>query len=1014
MRIAALLCLISSLVSAQSYWQQDVHYTIDASLDPKEHRIKGKETLVYKNNSPHVLDVAYFRLYWNLFTSGSYGQQLSERNKYYYHDTTGGIWVSKVAVIEDGQELIPQYLIDNTIMEVKLPTPLTPRGSATFVFEFEERVPEGGNRTGHQGRDYNIAQWYPQIATYDKHGWDKSQYLGPAEFYNEYGTFDVSITLPKSFTLGYSGVLLNPEEVYSDSIRQQLKASEGNIETVRVVDYSKKDWKGEDTVMVTWKFHAENVRDFAWSANEHYIWDVTHWSPGLGEPSVTIHALYFEDKAEFWKEAAQYGRHAIDFFSRHFGQYVYPNCFIVEGPEGGGMEYPGITFIGHIGDKNNHSLFGVVTHEVGHNWYPMMIGSNETHYGFMDEGFTTFITALAVEDYYGRYNNEFEWTEWYQNLLCFPNDNEREGIQRGSIFLAKTGYEEPIATHIYRFTEGGLFGGSIYGKTAAVMFMLQYVLGDSLFEAVMKEYYNRWKFKHPYPEDFYAVAMEVSGRDLHWFFDQWFHRTYKCDYGIGRFDYKVEKKNNQPIYKTEFTICRNGQAIMPLDVRIKLADNRDTTIWIPVDRWMNTEAKNEVTVDLPAEPLCAEINPDGRILDMNRLNNTSSMLPKMKWEFDNTLFSVTPIDAFQIKWRASFWYTDEGGWKAGYKFQGSYLNDLYATTVWNWYNFHDRTFNYDLSLAHNFYKLTPLSSASIRWYRIEGRKGVTLSSEKGLRRRYSYPPYHTVRLTYAYSQADNSEYLLYPLTWEEGILHRILVGYEYQNRGKFWNVNAWATLESSTSLFGQSDWDFAKRTFEVRTNLTMPLGWTLALRLYNGVGYGDIPNQTKYYFTNGSPIEQFNAPFFRSKGPLPSTVRDHALYRGGGNMRGYYRFAPAGDKIDAFNAEARFQTLIPFFNVNVPILSRIMNMFKSTLFLDAGRIASNSQKLWDQRFELDFGFGFRLKSLATLFGPFAQSNLFSSIGLQTLRVDFPIYVSMPVPDENKLKFRWVVSLSEAF
>ncbi len=1013
-KLLPLFFLVPSMLLAESYWQQDVHYIIDAKLDTRNHLITGREQLVYTNNSPDMLNVVYFRLYWNLFTKGSYGYELAQRRKQYNFDTTGGIVLTKFVLLENGTEQTLQYTIDNTIMEVKLPKPLQPGQSITFGFEFEEKIPEGGDRTGHKGRDYNIAQWYPQIAVYDKYGWHKEQYLGPAEFHNDFGTFDVKVTLPRTFSLCYSGVLLNPEEVYPDSVRKRLAESSGKEETVRIADYSQQEWKDDDTVMLMWKFHADNVRDFAWTANEHYIWDVSHWTPEPGASSIAIHALYFTDKASFWKDVDQFGRHAISFFSKHFGMYAYPSMFVVEGVVGGGMGYPGIVFLGHLGDKNNHFLYLVVAHEIGHSWYPMMISSNETEFAFMDEGFNTFITTLAIEDYYGRYSNKYEWTEWYQHLFSYPNDAEREANQREVLNLAKTGYEEPIATHSYMFAQDSLAGVSIYPKTAAIVFMLQYVLGDSVFEKFMKEYYNRWKFKHPYPEDFYALASEVSGqRDLRWFFDEWFSRTYTCDYGIFPLEYQTAERDGKPVYYTNIKIRRYGNAIMPLDVRVDMADGSDTTVWIPVDKWMNAEVENNIVVDLPSRPIRAEINPDSRILDINRLNNVTGF-PKVKTRFDNTIINFAPIDAYLITWRPSAWYTDEGGWQLGYKIRGSYLDDLYAATLWQLYNFRDNTLNYDLTLSNNTYMISPLSNAAYRWFRIEGRKGVSISFQRSLRRHYSYPPYHTIEFSYSYLQADNPEYLLIPSTWQKGILHRILARYEYYNRGKFWNVNASAFVESSTSLFARSDFQYSKRTFEVKTNFDMPAGWTFSLRFIDGEGYGDLPNQTKYYFANASPIEQLDTPFFRSKGLLPSKARDHALYPGGGNMRGYFNSFRVGNKIEAFNAEARFSTLIPFLDIDVPVLNRILRIFRSSLFFDAGRIASPPQKLTDQRIETDFGFGFRLASLSTIFGSFSKSNILSSIGLQTLRVDFPLYVSKPESSENRLKFRWVVSLNELF
>ena len=1006
---------VSSVLFAESYWQQDVHYKIDAALNTKTHRVEGNEQLMYRNNSPDVLSVVYFRLYWNLFTQGSYGQQFAERNKYYYFDTTGGIWLTRFSILDGLLEQTPEYHVDNTLMEVRLMKPLQPGDSVVFHCDFVERVPEGGERTGHQGRDYNIAQWYPQIATYDRYGWDKNQYLGGAEFHDEYGTFDVAVTLPRSFTLGFTGTLLNPEEVYPDSVRQRLAESSGKDETVRIADFSKQEWGDNDTLSRTWKFHADHVRDFAWTADEHYIWDVAHWSPGPGQPSVAVHALYFDDKAEFWKDVAHFGRHAISFFSSHYGMYAYPSMFVVEGVVGGGMEYPGVVFIGHIGDKSDHSLYGVVVHEIGHSWYPMMIGSNETYYAFMDEGFNTFITATAVEDYYGRFDNGYEWTEWYQRLLHFPNDNEREGIQRQALWLAKTGYEEPIATHSYRFAEQRLASTSIYQKTASVMFMLKYVLGDSVFENVMKEYYNRWKFKLPYPEDFYATAQEVSGmKDLRWFFDEWFNRASTCDYGLGRLKYSMNQSGGQTSYRTKISVYRYGPAIMPVDVRVRMIDDSCRTVWIPYDKWINAEVKFDTVVDLPAQPVDAELNPGGSILDINRLNNCSSF-PKVDLRLDNTLFDVAPIDAYLLKARPSFWYTDEGGWNAGYKLSGSYLEDLCSGSLYQLYNIRNNTMDFDLSLLHNLYQLTQSSYLTARWYRLEGREGVTLGFQKGFREHYWMQPVHNLSFRYSYSQADDREYLLDPASWDEGSLQRIVAGYDYSNNDRLWRINASAYYEGSISLVGRSDFAYSKRTLEIKTNLTMPAHWTLALRLYSGVGMGNVPNQTKYYFLGGSPLDQFSSPFFRSKGVFPSTVRDHALYPGGGIMRGYYAYPDtAGDKIEAFSAEARFSDLIPFMNVDFPLAGILTSLLRSSLFIDVGRIASNPDNLWDQRFEVDWGFGIRLASLSSLFGPFTYSDLLSGVGLRTLRVDFPIYVSKPMEGENKIKLRWVVSLSESF
>ena len=1012
-RLPILFLIFQSLLFADTYWQQDVHYIINAQLDPRNHTIHGKEILHYQNNSPDVLDVVYFRLYWNLFTEGSYGQKYAESRKEYYSIPQSGITIREIMIHDEGERRMINFSVDNTLMEIKLPKPLRPGQNIAFTIIWEGKIPEGGWRTGRQGRDYNIAQWYPQIATYDKYGWDKSQYLGPAEFHNEFGSFEVNITLPKSFTLGYTGTLLNPEEVYEDSVLVKLKSALMDTSVVRIADFSNTEWGSAESTMVTWRFSAENVRDFAWSANEHYIWDLAYWIPSSGAHGIAVHALYFEDKAKYWNRAAEYAKHTISYLSTRYGMYAYPNCFVVEGVVGGGMEYPGITFIGHYGDDLTNSLFGIITHEVAHNWYPMMVGTNETAHAFMDEGFITFFTVVATEDFFGMRNNVYNFSQWYQKLLCFPNTDERSQIQLNSLWLVKTGYEEPIATHTYRFDEQGLSGTSMYSKTAAVLFMLQYVLGDDVFEIGMREYFYRWKFKHPYPEDFYAVMEEVSGRkNLRWFFDQWFSKTHACDYGIGEFSFHEVDKGDTTLYRTKISVKRYKPAIMPVDLNITMKNGSDTAIWFPIDLWLNAETKRDTIVDLSSKPVSAELNPDGRILDINRLNNRRPF-PGLKIEFDNTLFGVTPIDKYLIRWRPSLWYTDIGGWNFGYKAGGSYLDDIFQTRVWQAYNSGDGTFDHDLRLSHNTFNLTP-GNISARWYRMEGRKSVSFHVKKDFNRHFSYPPSHEVSLMYQYSKATDRNYLLHPEVWEDGNLHRFIAGYNYFNRWRFWNINAHILIEGSSSLLGKSAFQYSKRTFLVRSRFTMPGGWFLNARLYSGMGYGEIPAQVKYYFAGASPVDEMNDPLLRSKGVLPSLVRDHAMTPGGGMMRGYHSIPLSGDKIEVINLEAHFSSLVPFFRYSVPLLSSITRHIQSSIFLDAGRIGNRTERLWDRRFEIDFGFGLRLQSIAGILGELGRSSLFPDIGLRTLKVDFPLYSSAPLGGENKLKLRWVISFREEF
>jgi hypothetical protein len=855
-----------------------------------------------------------------------------------------------------------------------------------------------------------MGQWYPQIATYDRYGWDKNQFLDPGEFHDEYGTFDVDLSVPRSFLIGYTGVLLNPDSVYSDSVRANLKNAYGSTQTHRIADFSKADWKAADTARLLWQFHAENVRDFAWCANEHYIWDLEYTFPDGAPALIAGHALYFDDQKKYWSEVAHMTAHAVGFFSKHYGLYAYPSMFSVEGVVGGGMEYPGITFNGHIGDPNSHELYGVISHEIGHSWFPMMIESNETYFAFMDEGFNTYITTTAMEDYYGRYNNSYKWTTPLARFFNYDNTDDRASNQRDALGIAKTGYEEPIATHVYRFAEPALEGTSIYAKTGSVMFMLQYVLGDSVFAHCMKEYFRRYEFKHVYPEDFYTTMQEASGnRDLRWFFNEWFERTFTCDYGVSGLSYDEIKSGTATVYRTSFKVHRYDPAIMPVDVRLDMADGTTRTVWFPIDKWINAEVQHDTTVDLPSPPVKAELNPDGRILDINRLNNVTGMTP-LKLEFDNTYFFIAPLDTYLIKWRPTLWYTDEGGFNVGAKFDGAYLDDLYKLHFYPSYNFHANTFDYDLGGGENTYKISPLSSINARVFHIEGRYGGDVTVDKGLREHFSYPPFHDIKLEYSFIAADDRNYLYYPSTWDYGKLQRAILSYQYDNRWEHVSVTAKAGLEGTMALFGENDFQYSKRTIDIRSFIDLPWRTKLALRVYNGMGFGSLPDQAKFYADGASPLEQFESPFYRSSGIFPSWMRQNSIYPGDGNMRGYYESGIAGDKMEAINAEARFGSILPFVNWRLPLLDYLTRYVHSVAFVDAGRVANAPANLWDQRYEADLGVGLRLNSIPQIFGE--TRRLVWSTGITTFRVDFPFYVTAPPPGESKLKFRWVFGLNE--
>lgn len=999
-----------------NYWQQHVHYKIKARLDPDKNLLIGSETLIYTNNSPNEIEKVYFRLYWNIFKRNSHGWKYAEKRKMYARlnkeKEYKGVSLKKFSIVLNDEEKPLNYKIDDTILEAHLPQPLNPNEKFIFKIEWEAEIPPGpGIRTGVSNRCFDIAQWYPQIAVYDKYGWHKDQYIGTGEFHNDYGDFEVEIEIPKSFIVTGSGELVNYDEVLPDSVIKKLEEAKNNPEKIyRIADFSDRKIKeDEKTNYVTWKFIAKNVRDFAFSAYERYIWDAVFWKNDKHPyGGVMIHTLYFKENEKHWKDSAvAFSLHAIKFFSENFGLYLYPNAFVMSSfAVRGGMEYPGIVFIGHdITNSPYRGLFGVIVHELGHQWYPMMINSNETEFAFMDEGFTTFITTLAFEEYYGKKDNLLDQNKWYIRSIGISTD-ERESNQRQYLMLAKTGYEEPVVTHADYWLENYPATTAFYPKTASIMFMLQYVLGDSIFAQLMKEYYNRWKFKRPYPDDFFNLAMEVSGRDLRWFFDQWFYKTYTCDYGIKSMSSKRVQKNGDEVYETSIKIVRYGRAVMPLDITIKMQNGKATNIKIPVDIWLNDEWENEIKVDLPSKPTSAEINPDLRISDINRLNNTYPF-PKVKVSFDNTIAltqMLAPLDAYWIRWRPSIWYNVIDGFKVGLKSNGAYLDDIISHKFWALYGTRSNEIDFYFNGSRRIpFEISKNTFVEIELLKIEGRYSGGLGFRKQFSRTLTIPPIHSFNFKIQLLRSLKNDYLDQIYKWDAGRLTRIIAGYTYFNYGEKWRTRFSLIFESSTILSG---FNYSKIYSDIVQTFYITSGYKFAVRLFAGYGNGAIPVQTKFFTATSSPIEQFYKPLYRSK-IFPADFRKSVQPFGGAGLRGYIDQNISEDRIYSLNVELSFPTLFPFVK-NLPIIG---SLFKTAIFFDAGKLWGQNQRVSLSNVKYDFGFGIR----SELFGDISQvTNLFSEIQLDGIRIDFPLYVSHPMSGEKRFKFRWVIGFEKTF
>ncbi|HEX6575846.1 MAG TPA: M1 family metallopeptidase [Gemmatimonadaceae bacterium] len=577
----------SSGAPGRNYFQQRVDYKIDATLDPKTNEVRGSEIITLHNTTPDTLKAVVIRLYQNYFTPRV------ERNDY-VTDITDGMIVERLSVNGKSIALDNQKEFDlrERVAAITSPSPILPGATATIETAWRFTVPHvdttvRGQRMGRYGSYlYQVAQWYPQIAMYDDiRGWDTDQYLGSAEFNNQFGSFDVRITAPGGWLLGATGELMNPEQVYSKRTRDRLALAMQVDTTIHVVEPNERGSSATASgSTLTWHFNAPLVNDFAFAVSRDYVLDATHATiPGKGK--IPMNVLYLPQHTNYrTNNTAQFGRKALEEHSRFLFPYEFSQGTIADGPETG-MEYPMIIF--------NGSSLGVTVHEFGHQWFPMMVGSNETRYGFMDESFNQYIDAIAV----ARINSTpVNW------------QNASSGYRR----IAGTENEAPMMWHSDYAGPG--YGVQAYSKAAIALYALGGIVGDSAVGRAFAEYAKTWKYKHPLPHDFFYSMNRSLGKNLDWFWYEWFFTTYTTDQAIQ----SVRNVGND----VEITVRDKGDLVSPVIIRVEFTDGTMANRAVPAERWFSGSRMLVERIPTGGKAIKSiVIDPENRFQDLDRTNN---------------------------------------------------------------------------------------------------------------------------------------------------------------------------------------------------------------------------------------------------------------------------------------------------------------------------------------------------------------------------------------------------------
>ncbi len=591
-------------VPGPGYWQNSADYKIAVSLDDVANKITGDVEITYKNNSPDKLPFLWLQLDQNSFNTQSRGGKTTPINGGRFGNLAfeGGYKIESVTI--DGK---PAYfIVEDTRMQIRLATPLAEKvGTAKIKIAYSFTSPENASdRMGIQqtknGPIYTVAQWFPRVCVYDDiEGWNVLPYLGAGEFYLEYGNFEYSINAPASHIVVGSGELLNPTEVYTtDQVKKWATAANSETTVVirsaaEITDPASRPAKDR----LTWKFKCANARDVAFASSKAFILDACRINLPSGKKSMAVSVYPVEsDGKDAWARSTEYVKASIEHYSNWLYEYTYPVATNVAGIVSG-MEYPGIIFCGYR-DKTA-SLWGVTDHEFGHNWFPMIVGSNERKFAWMDEGFNTFINFYSTDAF-----NKGEYKNRKFDMHAIAKSMFRETA-------------DPIMS-IPDVIQTRNLGWEAYNKPGfGLRILREHILGADRFDYALKNYINKWAFKHPTPMDFFRAMEDGAGEDLGWFWRAWFYELWRLDQSVKDVDY-VEQ---DPAKGAVITIENLDKMAMPAVVEVELTSGEKERFTFPVEIWQRGSSWTfRTSTKLPIKSVV--VDPDHSFPDMDSKNNT--------------------------------------------------------------------------------------------------------------------------------------------------------------------------------------------------------------------------------------------------------------------------------------------------------------------------------------------------------------------------------------------------------
>jgi hypothetical protein len=1043
----------------EGYWQQDVAYKIKAAIDDRTDIVDAQEQLVYVNNSPDTLQFVYFHLYQNAFIKGGYLEQLNLANNFKQrfgkYETDGkGTEIGSVRV--NGQVAVPEF--DYSIMKVNLPAPLLPGAQVTFDIAFKTYFDDGGNQRRRMktfkdswgNKQYDGVHWYPRICVYDrKFGWETDQHLGK-EFYGDFGSYDVELTLPSHYILDATGVLLNADEVMPATLRAKLDVK--NFKD-KPLNEKPSEIIPVDGTTKTWKFRSINTHDFAWVADPTFRIGESMATLTNGE-QISCISLSQEPHSSRWQDAASFTAKVIEVYSRDIGNYAYPKMIVADARDG--MEYPMLTLDGGLAP----GYYGLFAHEVGHNWFFGMVGNNETYRASMDEGFTQFLTNWSMTEIFG------EIRPTAKNP--YPVSRMDQTVYLGYMRDAIKQEDAPLNTHSDDFNGALHHGGGyahVYYKTAVMLYNLQYVLGDSLFLKAMQHYFDQWKMAHPYYEDFRASIINYTHADLNWFFDQWLETTKYTDYSVKDIS-KIRHNelnalhsrtmNGEDVYLKNLTentqsdlyrirFKRKGSMQMPLDFTVHTKDSsyrflipntyfaKETkaTVLPMWKGWGILEPEYSAFVALPAGSRVKDvvIDPSYRLADVYQLNN--SLRTPARFSLDKGKKLAMDRKRYVYEWRPDVWYNSIDGVKAGLHLEGNYMSHRHVFSATAWYN---TGLGKDYSgNARNYvdFNITYRTAIARKLYlRMDARR---LDGYNMLRHGYDIQLRRSMIEIYLKGMSrggsvNDLDYLLYPSEWRANKFNNTL---NIDITTPYSIATGTGELKQGyrTSFF--SDYDYSRMFLQWIHHQNISK-LQLHSRVYMHAMYGsNIAPESRLFLAGANPEDMMENKFIRSRAFVPSewlgygASYNHFQAGGGLNIRGYAGYVVpknaanaqvqmySGDNGASVNLELDLDGLVSF---RPGKLASYLHL-DAYLFGDAGVI---QRRFVAGEFGLTSGRDVQSNLMASAGAGFALTikkwGQWDKAKPLTLRFDIPAFLNnTPFTDNTEyVKFRWIVGVNRSF